>query len=305
MGSGEQIGQGMDRLVLAPAARRDAVLELLRSARQTITLSMFRCDDFTILDEVAAAVQRGVQVRILITQRARGWKKKLQELTLLLRSLGADVQPYQSSVMKYHAKYIVADDGPALVTSLNFTRKCFESTRDFLVFSEDPDVVNGLKMLFEHDCHTPTAPLSGITNRLIVAPDQARHRLTERLRYAQTSIGILDHRVTDPEILALLREKQSNGVPVKVIGDVRIDGLMAHGRMTLIDGKTAIIGSIHLSPPSLDARREVAIVVDDMPIVTELYDYFHNLARNEANTVNLWSSRPAAPDLDEDDEEEE
>ena len=303
MGSGEQIGQGMDRLVLAPAARRDAVLELLRSARQTITLSMFRCDDFTILDEVAAAVQRGVHVRILITQRARGWKKKLQELTLLLRSLGADVQPYQSSVMKYHAKYIVADDGPALVTSLNFTRKCFESTRDFLVFSEDPDVVNGLKMLFEHDCHTPTAPLSGITNRLIVAPDQARQRLTERLRYTQTSIGILDHRVTDPEILALLREKQSNGVSVKVIGDVRIDGLVAHGRMILIDGVTAIIGSIHLSPPSLDARREVALVIDQAPLVARLYDYFQTMAGNEANIMNLWPS--ALPEEDEEDEEDE
>src|SRR5205809_6328056 len=118
MGSGEQIGQGMDRLVLAPSARRDAVLELLRSARQTITLSMFRCDDFSILDEIAAAVQRGVHVRILITQRARGWKKKLQELTILLGSLGADVRPYQSCVMKYHAKYIVADDGPAYVSTL-------------------------------------------------------------------------------------------------------------------------------------------------------------------------------------------
>ena len=128
MGSGQQIGQGIDRLVVAPAARRDAILQLLRSARQTIILSMFRCDDLSILDEVAAAVLRGVNVRILITQRARGWKKKLKELTLLLKSLGADVRPYPSTVMKYHAKYIVADDGPALITSLNFTRKCFEST---------------------------------------------------------------------------------------------------------------------------------------------------------------------------------
>src|SRR3989441_10784368 len=192
MGSGEQIGQGMDRLVLAPAARRDAVLELLRSARQTITLSMFRCDDFTILDAVAAAVQRGVQVRILITQRARGWKKKLQELTLLLRSLGADVQPYDNSVMKYHAKYIVTDDGPALVTSLNFTRKCFESTRDFLVFSENPDIVAGLKVLFESDCNTPVLPLPDITNRLIVGPEHARRRLTELLQSAGRSIRIID-----------------------------------------------------------------------------------------------------------------
>src|SRR3989475_5386801 len=179
MGSGEQIGQGMDRLVLAPAARRDAVLELLRSARQMITLSMFRCDDFSILDEVAAAVQRGVSVKILITQRARGWKKKLKELTLLLKSLGADVRPYASPVMKYHAKYIVADDGPALVTSLNFTRKCFESTRDFLLFTEEPEVVTGLKILFEHDCNTPAEVLTAITDRLMVPPDAGRDRATE------------------------------------------------------------------------------------------------------------------------------
>src|SRR5438552_17260609 len=74
LGSGEQIGQGMDRLVLAPAARRDAVLELLRSARQTITLSMFRCDYFTIIDEVAIGLSRGLHLRIRIKQIARGLK---------------------------------------------------------------------------------------------------------------------------------------------------------------------------------------------------------------------------------------
>src|SRR5580692_361835 len=125
MGSSE-IGQGTERIILAPAERRDAVVGLMRSAQRTLLLSMFRCDDFTIVDELAAAVKRGVHVRVLITQRARGWKEKLKELTSLLLSFGADVQPYESPVMKYHAKYIVTDDGPALVTTLNFTRKCFE-----------------------------------------------------------------------------------------------------------------------------------------------------------------------------------
>src|SRR5262245_61626439 len=91
MGSGGQIGQGLDRLILTPAARRDAIIQLMRSAQNTMALSMFRCDDFMIVDEVAAAVHRGVKVRILITQRARGWRQKLKELTALLLSLGADV----------------------------------------------------------------------------------------------------------------------------------------------------------------------------------------------------------------------
>ena len=293
----------MDRLIFTPSARRDAVLQLLRSARHLIVLSMFRCDDFTIVDEVAAAVKRGVKVQILITQRARGWKYKLKDLTALLRSLGADVRPYESSVMKYHAKYVVIDDGPALVTSLNFTRKCFENTCDFLVFTENAGVVAGLKTLFERDCSTAASPLPDITDRLIVGPDRARARLTELLGSAEHSIRIIDHRVNDPQVIALLRDKEHKGVSVRIVGDVRTDGLVAHGRMILIDQKIAVIGSIHLSPPSLDWRREIALVIEEAPILTELYDYFENLARNEANIMNLWSSEPAVPEDDEEEDE--
>jgi cardiolipin synthase A/B len=299
-----EVGQGMDRLILAPAARRDAVLSLMRSAERALVLSMFRCDDFTIVDELASTVKRGVQVRILITQRARGWKERLKDLTALLRSVGADVRPYENSLMKYHAKYIVADDGQALVTSLNFTRKCFESTCDFLVFSEDPSVVASLKNLFEKDCAArPEDILPLLSPRLIIGPDASRQRLTQMLSNATSNIRIIDHRVTDPAILALLLEKQRQGVTVQVVGSARTDGLICHGRMILIDGRTAIIGSIHLSTPSLDSRREVAIVVEEPSLVAELYDYFQNLAIHEANLMNLWAAPPDSPQ--DDDEEDE
>src|SRR6476646_5832422 len=119
----DEIDQRTDRLVLSPAERRLAIIEFMRSAERELALSMFRCDDFGIIDEVAAAVNRGVRVRVLITQRARGWREKLKDLTALLRSLGAEIRPYENPVMKYHAKYIIADDAQAIVTSLNFTKK--------------------------------------------------------------------------------------------------------------------------------------------------------------------------------------
>ena len=299
-----QIGQGIDRLLVAPAPRRDAILQLMRSAERSLVLSLFRCDDFTIVDELAAAVKRGVSVKVLITQRARGWKEKLKELTALLRSLGADVRPYENPVTKYHAKYIVADDGPALVTSLNFTRKCFESTCDFMVFSYDPDVVSGLKNLFENDCGTLATPVSNVTDRLIIGPERSRQRLTEMLLGAQSSIKILDHRITDPQILALLADRKRQGLNVQVVGNGPMDGLVSHGRMILIDEKTAIIGSIRLSPPSLDLRREVAIIIQEPSLVSELYDYFESLAATEGNLMSLWAAPPAPPG-DEDDEEDE
>jgi phosphatidylserine/phosphatidylglycerophosphate/cardiolipin synthase-like enzyme len=126
------------------------------------------------------------------------------------------------------------------------------------------------------------------------------------LSEANSSIRIIDHRVTDPSILALLLAKQRQGITVQVVGSARTDGLICHGRMILIDDKTAIIGigSIHLSSPSLDSRREVAIVVEESSLVAELYDYFQNLAIHEANLKNLWAAPPESPQ-DEDDEEDE
>jgi len=304
----EKIGQQTDRLIVAPPERRNAILDLMRSADHSLLLSMFRCDDFTVVDELAAAVRRGVRVRVLITQRARGWKERLKDLTALLKSLGADVQPYGNDRMKYHAKYIIRDEGPALVTTLNFTRKCFENTCDFLVLSEDPGIVASLKYLFENDCAEPVLTESPqFTDRLIIGPDHSRQRLTQILANANSSIRIIDHRVTDPSILDLLAEKKRQGVTVQVVGTGPMGGLICHGRMILIDEKTAIIGSIHLSPPSLDSRREVAIVVEEPALVAQLYDYFQKLAIDELNLMNLWAAPPIPSPAkdDEDDEDDE
>ena len=55
------------------------------------------------------------------------------------------MQAYTDPVVKYHAKYLVADEGPAIVASLNFTKKCFRKTCDALVVTHDPAVVAGLR----------------------------------------------------------------------------------------------------------------------------------------------------------------
>jgi len=272
----------------------------MRSARRRLLLSIFRCDDFAIVDELAEAVKRGADVRVLMTQRARGWKTKLKDLAALLRSFGADVRLYENQLMKYHAKYIVADDGPALVTSLNLTRKCFESTSDFMLFSHDPGVVAGLEALFQHDSGSNAVALPDMTDRLIIGPEHCRRRLTEIISSARMRIRIMDHRLTDPQIMAVLARKQAEGVSVEVLGKGPLGGLWSHGRIVLIDDQTAIIGSMHLSAVSLDSRREVAIVVEEPSVTAELQDYF------QSRLVQVVASEalPAYAE-DEDDEDEE
>ena len=59
-----------------------------------------------------------------------------------------------------------------------------------------------------------------------------------------------------------LRIMQDVGAKVHKLKDMRL-----HGKMMLADGERAIVGSINLAPGSFDARRELAIEVDDKHVV--------------------------------------
>ena len=287
-----------EQVVIAPEERRNAVVRVIRSARERLLLSMFRCTDYTVLDELAEAIARKVRVEALLTPRAKLIEtKKLKELGVLLEGIGAEVYRYSDPVVKYHAKYLVADNGPAVVASLNFSEKCFTNTCDFLLVTHDAAVVAGLQKLFETDSVSPEADFpQGLTDRLIVGPDRARAQITTLLEQARRSIRIIDHKVTDPSMVALLKEKKEAGVEVKVLGSGELGGLRSHGKMILVDETIAVIGSMALAPLSLDFRREVAIEVRDPRSVGELNLFFE--------TVSSRAPAPASADSEDGEEED-
>ena len=81
----------------------------------------------------------------------RAARKRLKKLWDALEEMGAVVSWYADPVVKYHAKYLVADEGPALVTTLNPTRKCFTRTWDAVLVTHDEPVVRSLLHLFHAD----------------------------------------------------------------------------------------------------------------------------------------------------------
>jgi len=268
-----------DRVVIAIEKRREAVLEVIGSARRRLLISLFRCTDFPVLDAIADALHRKIEVKLLVTPRARGWEKRLKELGAYLESMGAQVKTYADAVVKYHAKYLVADDGPAFVGSLNMTAKCFGATCDFILITHDAGVVAGLQELFEADWLAPHSSFPpGISERLIIGPDRARAQLTALLEGARRSIQIIDHKLKDPAIVSLLKAKKADGVSVEVLAAGQLGGLLPHGKLILVDGQTASFGSMALEALSLDFRREVAVIVKDPRCVRKLKDFYRFLA---------------------------
>ena len=268
-------------VVLDPGERRQAMLRIIGAARRRLVLSLFRCDDFEVLDALAGALERGVAVHALLTKRAKGGRRRLRKLWEALEEMGAVVSWYGDPVVKYHAKYLVADEGPALVTTLNPTRKCFTRTWDAVLVTHDEAVVRSLLHLFDADAAgRPPSLGRRFSRRLIVGPEQARPDVHALIASARHRIRILDHKLSDPDVVALLRERRAAGVAVTVLGSAFAGPLEPHGKLMIIDETRAVIGSLALSTLSLDFRREVALVVEDETAVSRL-----NLAYQELSAL--------------------
>jgi phosphatidylserine/phosphatidylglycerophosphate/cardiolipin synthase-like enzyme len=265
-----------DRLVASVDERRGAVLDVIRQARSRITLSLFRCNDAAVFSELKAAVDRGVNVEVLVTSRAKGGKKKMAKLWSALEETGATLHAYTDAVVKYHAKYLVADDGPAIVASLNFTKKCFQDTCDALVVSHDPIVVADLRRLWMADRERQEMP-ADLSRRLIVGPERARRQFTSLIEGARNSIRLIDAKLSDPDLVSLLNAKRASGMTVEAFTVKRLGDLKSHGKIMLIDDETVVVGSLALAALSLDFRREVAIVVTDSAAVAAAVDLFQSL----------------------------
>jgi cardiolipin synthase A/B len=270
-----------DAIVTAPGDRREVVVTAIRQARERLALSLYRCNDQAIFDELKQARARGVQVDVLVTSRSGGGKKRLRKLWRALEETGVSLHAHADPVVKYHAKYLVADEGPALVASLNFTRKCFAKTMDAIVVTHDPDVVSGLRSLLTADCGHEPMP-EQLSPRLIVGPERARRQFTSIIAQAATSVRMIDRKASDPALMALLQTRSSEGVRVELYDAKRLCGLRSHGKIMLVDDRLAVIGGLSLNPMSLDFRREVAVTVTEPAAVAEVAGLFASVAASEA-----------------------
>ena len=262
-----------DRLIVSVDDRRPALLDVIRQANRRITLSLFRCNDAAVFQALKAAVDRGVEVEVLVTSRAKGGKKKMAKLWRALEETGATLHSYTDPVVKYHPKYLVADEGPAIVASLNFTRKCFKRTCDALVVTYDPAVVADLRRLWTADRDRQAMP-DDLTDRLIVGPERARRQFTALIEGARSSIRLIDAKLSDPDLVSLLNAKRAGGMTVEVFSGRYLGDVKSHGKIMLVDDKTMMVGSLALAALSLDFRREVAIVVTEPAAVASAIELF-------------------------------
>ena len=274
-------GEGRRDLFVLPDDGARVVLDEFAAAERTIDVEVYLLTADDVVDELAAAVDRDVRVRVLLEPDPYGGTGDVDADAAQLRSLGVEVRFSGKDVRFSHIKTFVVDDRVALVTSLNLTNAALTDNRELGVISTEPGVIATASALFEADWTGSRPPDPG---PLVVSPLNSRSTIEGLVSSAETSIDVYAEVIRDDAIVALLAERSAAGVAVRVIvpDEVSPDDLdvyarltaagvavrtigspYQHAKMILVDGARASIGSINLTATSMDDNREAGIVLSD------------------------------------------
>jgi len=270
------------KLIVQPDDGAGPLLTAIRSAHTSVDIMVFRFDRGDLRRALSDAVARGVAVRTLIAHANSEGSHRLRKLESELLSAGITVARTADDLVRYHAKFFVIDRSRAFILGFNFTALDMNKSRSFGIEVRKRRIVQELLSLFEADAgRQPYKP--GVAD-LIVSPLNARERLAAFIRAARRQLLIYDSKLSDPRMLALIRDRVRAGVDVRVIGRVakagtsitwaRLAGRRLHLRAMIADGRRAFIGSQSLKGLELDKRREVGLIIRERGIVRQMESVF-------------------------------
>ena len=270
------------KLIIQPEAGVVPVVKAIKAAKKSIDIFIFRFDRDEVEKALAAAVQRGVQVRALIAHTNRGGEARLRKLEQRLLAAGLQVSRTADDLLRYHAKYMVADSVLHLF-GFNFTKLDIDKSRSFAISTRDGKTVGEASKLFEADLTRQTYTPG--KSHLVVSPDNARAMLSAFISGAKEDLAIYDSKVYDPSMIKLLKERVAKGVKVRVLGDMkgkdpgieeRRPATRLHVRAIVRDGRRAFVGSQSLRKDELENRREVGLIINNPAVAKKIMQVFES-----------------------------
>src|SRR4029453_3046740 len=267
-------------LIVQPEAGLAPVVRAIKRARRNVDIAIFRTDREEIEKALGAAVQRGVKVRVLVAHTNSGGESRLRKLEQRLLEAGGTLTRTGDDVVRYHGKFMVADDTLHLF-GFNFTKVDTIKSRSFGVSTRDKSAVREALALFDAD--SSRQPFVPKRTHLVVSPENAREALTAFIKGARRQLLIYDVNVQDRTVIKLLEQQASAGVDVRVIGKCKgckaisvrpLRSMRLHVRAMVREGARAFVGSQSLRRLELDQRREVGVVITNGVVARQIRDTF-------------------------------
>ncbi len=271
------------KLIIQPEAGVVPIIQAIKTAKKSIDVFIFRFDRNDVEKALEAAVQRGVVVRAIIAHTNRGGEANLRKLEQRLLAHGVLVSRSADDLLRYHAKYMIADSTLHLL-GFNFTKLDMDKSRSFAVSTKDSRSVQAAVKLFEADL--TRQPYTPSKSNLVVSPENSREMLTGFIKGAKKQLAIYDAKLFDPAMVKLLRERAEKGVEVRVLGAIKgkygdiearkLGNMRLHVRAIVRDGTKAFVGSQSLRKDELENRREVGLIVTNPAMARGMLKVFES-----------------------------
>jgi cardiolipin synthase len=271
------------KLIIQPDDGVAPLVSAIKKAKKSVEIVIFRFDHGDIEAALKAAVDKGVKVTALIASANRGGKMNLRGLEMRFLEAGVSVARSANDLVRYHDKFILIDRRILHMLSFNYTHLDIDHSRGFGIVTKDVKWAQEAVKLFEADC--TRSPYTPGLDTFVVSPANSRKVLSSFIKRAKRQLLIYDPRISDKEMVRILRDRAKAGVEIRVIGriDERVDlavkkpeVIRLHTRTIIRDRHQAFIGSQSLRPAELNSRRELGLIVRDAKVVKRLIDTFES-----------------------------
>ncbi len=282
-------------LLAMPDAGSAPIMQAIDGARDSIRLKIYLITQDAVVEALAQAVQRGVDVRVIIEEEPFGGAESNALAGQALADAGVQVRARPGVFVYSHEKSLVVDDRRAYIMTHNLTNSSFNRNREYMAIVEDPALVQEVAQVFDADWERVEPDLS--RSLLVWSPVNSRPHIEALVERAQVSLDVEHTSLLDEHILTMLADAAQRGVRVRVITPAILDpsewewepvsklaaaGVAirflddpyVHAKAIIVDGQTAMIGSQNLTANSLENNRELGIIFDDPAAVNRLARIF-------------------------------
>ncbi len=135
-------------LVVSPVNARQDFESLIASAQTSLLIEAEEMQDSDIEQAMVAAVQRGVQVQVIVPQPRASGDSNSSGIAFIKQG-GAQVR--EDTMLYMHAKMMVVDGQVAFVGSENISTASLDRNREVGILIADQAVLNTLQQTFQQD----------------------------------------------------------------------------------------------------------------------------------------------------------
>lgn len=275
-----------------PSHGEQSVIHAIESAHHTIQITMYGFTDKKIAATLINKKLHGVQVQLLIEHEPFNAISENSQILRQLINTGIAIHYNSTQFSLTHQKTILIDQQYAMILTGNFTYSGFYRQRNFIVTTDEPNIVDNLKKLFEADWNHAQLSLPQDSS-FVISPENSWPVLNTLITNSQKTLDIYALELTDKRIIRAFLHKKAHirimtSLSTKIANQNnlcehhieihRLQHLDQHAKTLLSDyhqpNAVAYVGSANLTYYSLSKNREVGMLFSDKIALDTLHNTF-------------------------------